>query len=74
MKAYKVEILIIDFDEIGGEEIQQVLENAHYPNRCIDPHVMEITEADIGEWDDEHPFNRSDTMLNEYERLFPNRK
>jgi len=70
MKAYKVEILVIDFDEVGGEEIKEVLENTRYPNHCIDPHVMSIVEKDIGEWDDEHPFNLSHTMHEEYARLF----
>lgn len=50
MKVYKVELLIIDHDEIGEKEIKEILDNGRYPNRCISPEVKWITEADIGEW------------------------
>lgn len=69
MKAYKVELLIIDFDEVG-KDIEYHIEHASYPNRCLSPHVMSIQEADIGEWDDNHLLNKRDTMLKEYIRLF----
>ena len=70
MKAYKVEILVVDHDELGGEEIKEVLENTRYPNHCVAPTVMSIVEKDIGEWEDNHPLNKLDTMLVEYKRLF----
>ena len=70
MKAYKVELLIIDFDDIGGEGITEVLEKTHYPNHCICPEVMQIIEKDIGEWDDDHPLNSMDTTDAEYKRIF----
>jgi len=70
MKAYKVELLIIDSDELGADEIKSVIENQKYPNWCIYPDVKKMTEADIGEWDDDHPLNKSDTCEAEYERLF----
>ena len=57
MKVYKLEIMIIDHDNCGAEEIKDVIENARYPNRCIMPEVMSIKHADIGEWSDEHPLN-----------------
>jgi hypothetical protein len=70
MKAYKVEILIIDFDGCGGEEIKDVIENVNYPNDCINPHVMSIKEADIGQWRDDHPLNYTDKMKGEFKKLF----
>jgi len=70
MKAYKVEILIIDFDDLGSEEIESLVENARYPNHCINPSVKSIEERDIGEWDDNHPLNKMTTSDAEYERLF----
>ena len=73
MKAYKVEILIVDFDQCGAEEIRSVLEIARYPNRCIRPEVMKVTEADIGEWRDDHPLNLRAQTREEYERLFPDK-
>ena len=32
MKAYKVELLIIDHDEVGKEQIVEIIENTKYPN------------------------------------------
>lgn len=70
MKAYKVEILVVDFDGIGRSEIADVIECARYPNRCINPEVMAIEERDVGEWHDNHPLNLPDSTKAEYERLF----
>ena len=71
MKAYKVEVLIIDFDNIGEEGIIDAIEETSYPNRCISPDVKKIEARDIGEWDDDHPLNLSvETQNNEYKKLF----
>lgn len=71
MKAYEITLRIIDSDEIGLPEIVHVLENARYPNHCIIPTVARHREADIGEWDDDHPLNKQDTADEEWLRLFP---
>lgn len=71
MKAYKVEILIVDHDRCGADGIKDVIENSRYPNRCISPYVMEIKEAEIGEWHDGHPLNFHSTAPDEYKKLFP---
>ena len=70
MKAYKVELLIIDHDEVGLDGIKEVIENTKYPNYCISPDVKNIVSADIGEWDDEHPLNKYETADAEYNKLF----
>ncbi len=70
MIAYKVEILIIDFENLSQEETKDAIENANYAGDCIMPNVMSIEEADIGEWDD-HPLNQTDKMKAEFARLFP---
>lgn len=70
MKAYKVELLIIDFEGIGPEEIKLLLEDGNYPNDCLSPKVKFITERDIGEFSDNHPLNCNDTYEKEYKRLF----
>ena len=70
MKAYKVEVLIIDHDDIGREAIHKVLENTRYPNRCISPQVMNIEEREIGEWTDNHPLNFINNIKEEYIQLF----
>jgi hypothetical protein len=68
-KAFRLEVLIIDHDHIGRDEIISALENARYPNRCISPDVMSVEERDIGEWTDDHPLNDS-RRRSEFERLF----
>lgn len=70
MKVHKLEVFIIDFDEVGANEIKEILENGRYPNRCISPEVKSIESRDIGEWDDNHPLNHRDTCEAEYKRLF----
>ena len=82
MKAYKLEILVIDFDECG-ESIAGYIENANYPNDCVTPQILSIKEADIGEWSDDHPLNSNKTRdaavkkyfkesINNYENLHIN--
>lgn len=70
MKAAKVTLLVIDMDELGESEISSVIENQKYPNYCINPRVMSIEMADIGDWHDGHPFNHANTSDAEYVRLF----
>lgn len=65
MKAYKFEVLVIDFDQLGGEELARTIET----NRYIDPRVESIEERDIGEWTDDHPLNKAGCSL-EFHRLF----
>ena len=68
-KVYKIEVLIVDHDRVGAEEIRSVIENAHYPNRCIMPRVMEMREREV-EWTDEHPLNKRSTASETYKELF----
>lgn len=65
MKAYKFEVLVIDFEQLGGEELARTLQT----NRYINPSVETIEERDIGEWTDDHPLNKAGCSL-EYHRLF----
>ena len=70
MKAYRVELLVLDFDDIGKDGIMEEIENTRYGNHCISPSVMEIDCRDIGEWHDGHPLNRTETQMIEYRRWF----
>lgn len=70
MKAYKVELLVIDHDNIGENSIRNVIENANYPNDCIWPKVKYIECKEIGEWSDSHPLNKKNKQDEEYNRLF----
>lgn len=71
MKAHRLELLIIDFDEVGAEDIKTIIENAHYPNRCIAPEVLGIQTVDIGDFHDDHPLNNRDTQAEALAEFFP---
>jgi len=70
MKVYKVEVLVIDFEDIGADGVKAEIENANYGNDCIRPEVKTCEERDVGEWSDSHPLNRRNTKDAEYRRLF----
>ena len=57
MKAYKLEIIVIDFELYGANGIIHELDNIR--NLCVD--VISTQEADIGDWHDRHPLNLSST-------------
>lgn len=71
MKAYKITLLFIDFDEVGPQEAKYLIENARLPNHIDSGTVMDIEEADIGEWHDNHPLNNRKTMAAAFEEIFP---
>ncbi len=70
MKAYKIEVLIIDHDELGEEGILDEMENVNYANDCISLNIKSIESRDIGEWHDDHPLNKHETADAEYQRIF----
>lgn len=69
MKVFKIEVMVIDFDEIGEEQVKGTIENTRYPNHCIAPSVMKMESRDI-EWSDDHPLNMRDTTDEAFEELF----
>jgi len=70
MQVIKLEVIIIDMDGLGAEEIKSVIENQRYPNHCISPDVRKIEVREIGEWSDEHPMNYLNKRESELVRLF----
>lgn len=70
MKVHKIEIIVIDFDEVGAEGVKEVLTHTRYPNRCISPEVRSIETRDCGEWDDDHPLNHTATREAALAELF----
>lgn len=69
MKVHRVVLCIMDFDNLGAKEVEAVLQNMRYPNRCMSPKVIETDTRDIGEWNDDHPLNK-DQWLGEFNRIF----
>ena len=65
IKAYKIEILVLDFEDSGEESIKDTVENM----RHLNAEVMNIKSVDI-EWSDEHPLNNCGTSARAYQDLF----
>ena len=65
IKAYKIEILVLDFEGGGEEHIRDAVENMRYLNARI----MRSKSVDI-EWSDAHPLNQCGTSARAYQDLF----
>jgi hypothetical protein len=66
MKAYKFEVLVIDHENVGIEQTRLSLENCQYTF----PIVLSKSIVDIGEWTDEHPLNRMNTVEEYCDKAF----
>ena len=70
MNVYKVELMILNFDDLNEQDVTAVIENQKFPNRCIDPIVMRIESRDIGDWHDEHVLNDLSEQESAFNKLF----
>lgn len=68
-KVFKIELMVLDLENIGQKEIVDMITFARYPNNAIAPIVMKVESRDI-EWTDKHPINKMATYDKEFERLF----
>jgi hypothetical protein len=65
MNAYKIELLVVDHENCGRDDIACILSNVKY----IHPTVLSVKEANIGEWSDNHLLNKlkpSKEILDQY--------
>lgn len=69
MNVYKLEVLIVDHDDVGEAEIRNLLENGRYPNHCLSPQVKACETRTVA-WSDDHPLNHSATCEQAYRELF----
>lgn len=69
VRVHRIEVLVIDHDDLGAEEVCQVIEDTRYPNRCIRPEVKRAETREV-EWSDDHPLNHDDTADEAYRALF----
>jgi len=69
VKVFKVEVMIIDFDNIGEEGIKSCLEHTKFPNHCIHPKVKSFDSREV-QWHDGHPLNDQVTCDQAYKDLF----
>lgn len=66
MKAYKLEVLVLDFEESGDDEVKGLIEN----NRYLMVDVITLKSKQIDDWDDDHPLNNTETQKEAFERMF----
>lgn len=66
MKVYKVELMVLDHENVGEDGVKYFMENEKY----LSPNVMSIESREIGEWDDDHPLNKHNLWKQEMGRLF----
>ena len=66
MKAYVMQVLVVDHDGYGSDNVKDIIEGSKY----ISAGVKSSVEMDIGDWSDDHPLNKHSTCEAEYERLF----
>lgn len=62
MYAHKVELLVLDADNLGADEVQSVIENTNYPNRCISVSALKMHSIKVYDWSDEHPLNNRNSQ------------
>ena len=65
MQVYKIEVMVLDFEGIGGEEIKNSIEN----NIFLNAHAMNSKSVEV-DWSDDHPLNKCGTMARTYTDLF----
>jgi hypothetical protein len=66
-KVYKIILQVTAVgDYQSDEEIRYMLENV----RNLYPTIITMESRDLGEWYDDHPLNKKETNLAEFERLF----
>ena len=70
-KVHRVEILIVDHDDLGADGIRQVLESTRYPNHCISPQVAAVQTREV-DWTDGHPLNQKRSWRAAFAALFAN--
>ena len=66
--VHALQVLIVDHDNTGVEELWRILENTKYPNYCMAPTVIRSQTKEV-EWPDEHLLNRR-CPITEFDKTF----
>jgi hypothetical protein len=69
MKAYKIELFVMDFENLGDDEVTRIIESSKY----INAEVISFKTAEV-EWEDDHPLNSHNTFTEAYNNLFLDKK
>lgn len=62
MKAHRIEIYIVDFENYGIDNYLTTLEQ----HRHLNARIGKTATVEIGDWDDDHPMNVLSTDVDEY--------
>lgn len=68
-KLYKIQAYLVDYNN-DFESISALKNYIDWNTRYGFTSHLHIAEADIGEWDDDHPLNIVDCPEAEYEKYF----
>lgn len=69
IRVYKIELMVVDHDDVGPQDVAVLIETTRYPSRCIAPRVMNVDERAV-EWTDEHPLNSARGWQAAFRALF----
>lgn len=72
MKAYKLELIVVDYDDFGEDEIVSTIEDSCENWGGIVVMVTKVASAEIGEWSDDHPLNHKHTAAEYIKEKFKN--
>jgi len=70
VKAIKIEVVVVDFESYGADEIASMISG----HRDLLSMVISKQEVDIGDWTDDHPLNQDSTGIDAARLLFNNQK
>ena len=68
-KVHLMTLVVIDHDDLGAEEVRQLLENTRYPNDCMYPDAIHSVTR-VVDWSDDHPLNNPITWESALRDLF----
>ena len=66
MKAYKLEVLVLDFEESEEDEVKRLIETNEY----LMVNVITSKSKYIDDWNDDHPLNNIYTQEEAFEKMF----
>lgn len=69
VRVYRMDVVVVDHDQLGPDGARQALENARFPNDCMSPEVIALEEREV-EWCDDHPLNQRDGRRAAVDALF----
>ena len=66
MKAYKMELLVLDFQDSEEDDVKYLIES----NKYLTINILSTKSKQIDDWDDDNPLNNTDTQKDEIDRIF----